>query len=85
MTNKEKLVELLETIPYAQRLYPDLYVDMLIENGITIPVRCKDCKHMEKVGLNNHRYCNVWRHINGMGDDGYCNYGERKDNVRITD
>jgi hypothetical protein len=40
-------------------------------------VRCKDCKHMEKTtyGL---RWCNVWEAINGMGDDGFCNYGERR-------
>lgn len=39
-------------------------------------VRCKDCKHM---GDNpNYRWCNVWHAINGMGDEGFCNYGERK-------
>ena len=40
-------------------------------------VRCKDCKHMiiEPLG----RYCPVWRAHNGMGDEGFCNYGERKD------
>lgn len=41
-------------------------------------VLCKDCTHMEKM-LNGHRYCHVWRDINGMGDSGYCNYGERKE------
>ena len=41
-------------------------------------VRCKDCMHMEHTpdGL---RWCNVWGGINGMGDEGFCNYGERKD------
>ena len=38
-------------------------------------VRCKDCKHSEKVG--NARWCRVWRGYNGMGDDGFCSYGER--------
>ena len=42
-------------------------------------VRCKDCKHME-ITPYKLRWCNVWEGINGMGDDGYCNYGERKDN-----
>ena len=41
-------------------------------------VRCKDCKHME-VTPYNLRLCNVWDSINGMGDDGFCNYGERRD------
>lgn len=40
-------------------------------------VRCKDCKHME-IAMGNLRWCNVWDSINGMGDDGYCNYGERR-------
>lgn len=51
--------------------------DFLVANGVTIPVRCKDCKYMEKTpdGL---RWCDVWSGINGMGDEGFCNYGERK-------
>ncbi len=42
MTDKEKLLELLESIPHAQRLYPDLYVDMLIENGVKIDAVSRD-------------------------------------------
>ena len=40
-------------------------------------VRCKDCRHMENTpdGL---RWCHVWAGINGMGDEGFCSYGERK-------
>ena len=39
-------------------------------------VRCKDCIHeVSKVTI---RYCLVWRAVNGFGDDGFCNYGERK-------
>ena len=40
-------------------------------------VRCRDCKHM--IMQSNIRYCTVWHDPNGMGDDGFCNYGERKD------
>lgn len=46
MTNREKLIELLESVPHPQRLYPDLFVDMLIENGVRVVVKCRDCKHM---------------------------------------
>ena len=35
MTEREKIIELLERVPQHQRLYPDLYVDMLIANGVT--------------------------------------------------
>lgn len=41
-------------------------------------VRCKNCKHMEHTP-DSLRWCNVWCGINGMGDEGFCNYGERKD------
>lgn len=45
MTDREKLIELLESVPHPQRLYPDLFVDMLIENGVRVVVQCKNCKY----------------------------------------
>lgn len=42
-------------------------------------VHCKDCKHMEISEETNGRYCHVWGFFNGAGDDGFCNYGERKE------
>ena len=42
-----------------------------------VPVtRCKDCKYMTQWAYG--RYCTVWDGVNGMGDDGFCNYGERR-------
>lgn len=41
------------------------------------PVHCKDCRWTKLLG-NGYRYCLVWRGVNSLGDDGYCNYGERK-------
>lgn len=41
-----------------------------------VPVtRCKDCKYMTQWA--DVRYCTVWDGVNSMGDDGFCNYGER--------
>ena len=40
-------------------------------------VRCRECKHM--IPQSHTRYCTVWNAVNGMGDDGFCNYGERKE------
>lgn len=40
-------------------------------------VRCKDCKHMSTEPIG--RYCHVWGFFNGAGDDGFCNYGERRE------
>lgn len=28
--------------------------------------------------MDNLRWCNVWNGINGMGDDGFCNYWEER-------
>ena len=39
-------------------------------------VRCKDCKHM--IPQSHTRYCTVWNGANGMGDEGFCNYGEKR-------
>ena len=40
-------------------------------------VRCRECKHM--IPQSHTRYCTVWHAANGMGDNGFCNYGERKE------
>lgn len=40
-------------------------------------VRCGECKHME-ITPDGLRWCNAWGGINGLGDDGFCNYGERR-------
>ena len=55
---------------------------MIIDKKVKSPddfeavVRCKDCKHM--IPQSHTRYCTVWNGANGMGDDGFCNYGERR-------
>lgn len=33
---KDKLIEVLESVECYQRLYPDVYVDHLIANGVTV-------------------------------------------------
>lgn len=52
----------------------------VVDNAPTVDavevVRCRDCQNMTvELGL---RYCNVWNRFNGAGDDGFCNYGERR-------
>ena len=52
MDVREKLVELLEGVPHPQRLYPDLYVDNLIANGVTVQGRCHKAESViSKTGL----------------------------------
>lgn len=60
--------------------------DILIANGVTIPVHCKDCKHREwATWLNGYRCGNP---DSGMAsgvelkDNDFCSYGERKDYVK---
>lgn len=51
--------------------------DELINSGVTIPVRCKDCDHGSHVDTPEGR---VWceRLCRYMVYEGYCSYGERK-------
>ena len=43
-------------------------------------VRCRECKHM--IPQSHTRYCTVWNAVNGMGDEGFCNYGKRKEGAK---
>ena len=56
-------------------------VSAMVESSPTIDavpvVRCKDCKHMERIIQGF--YCKVWGGFNGCGGDGFCSYGGRKD------
>lgn len=40
-------------------------------------VRCKNCKHV-MLAEGGTRFCMVWHGVTGMGDDGFCFYGERE-------
>ena len=62
---------------YQNDVVPNLRKQL--ENRVEV-VRCKDCVHMKN--QFNARYCEVWTMFNGMGDDGFCNYGERKSNEK---
>lgn len=72
---REKLVELLESAESAiywnseDKGFVEKIADHLIANGVTIPIRCKDCT-MEYG-------CRV---AQWLGENGFCSYGERKDN-----
>lgn len=58
------------------RAYREIVLNQSTVDAVKV-CRCKDCKHME-ITPDNLRWCNVWNGINGMGDCGYCNYGERR-------
>ena len=85
---REKLIELLRIPTYikcgdaviGERKMPidqaEGLADHLIANGVTIPVRCKDCKHIETIE-NSIPYC-TWN-CSGCGYDDFCSYGERRE------
>ena len=57
----------------------------LIANGVTIPVRCKDCKYnvanMKPDPLDMADYSDItcsYFMTDGMNSDDFCSYGERK-------
>ena len=93
MGMREKLIELLDDIQrfgagytdfelYGMRMPDEVFnkevADHLIANGVTIPVRCKDCRNYDDKG-----YCWFWKYETGMSPnevdaDDFCSYGERR-------
>ena len=60
---REKLIELLKYSPfldvvngYKSRPTFEMAADHLIANGVTIPVRCKDCKHWDEQNKELYTY-----------------------------
>ena len=80
---RKKMIQILSVpiYPHEQANPTEVVADYLLDNDVVPVVRCKDCKHM-KIDRNGYRWCLVWTGINCMGDDGFCNYGERKDNEK---
>ena len=73
MTDRERLLEILNVPIYPhENVDPvEAVADYLLDNGVTIPVRCKDCKNRPC-----NRVCKIFKRQ--MGDDCYCSYGERE-------
>ena len=57
----------------------DVLADHLIANGVTIPVRCKDCDFRIFDDVCKEYYCNNAYGLNGaIEDNSFCSYGERR-------
>ena len=90
MLERTKLIQILESAESAfywnssDKGFIEKIADHLIANGVTTPVRCKDCKHykpqVKGAHIKGHTpYC--CRSATVKVDSGdYCSYGERKDN-----
>lgn len=93
MTEKEKLMELLDNIVgFPATVLPGEAADYLIESGVRIPVLCGECKHWrQKTGqgifsfklpegeCRNDRYLTPWQDSRPITpEDHYCADGERR-------
>ena len=84
MGMREKLIDLahdyFDSVPwYADiaDLNPEELIDHLIANGVTIPVRCNDCKHWQESVDGIHKWCPLMMDKETKPDD-FCSYGERR-------
>ena len=86
MGMREKLIELLINSPGLEVLFGSeeefaKNADWLIANGVTIPVRCKECKHLVLTADGAHNpndcVCDYWM-ADGLNDFDFCYYGERR-------
>ena len=93
MTDREKLLELLkhDNCPIFMVFGDNIegLADYLIANGVTIPVRCNDCKFaLVKLDVANpfiaatQLVCSNGINWRAVEPNHSCSYGERKDNER---
>lgn len=86
---REKLIKLICSTEYGngsligknfQKGFIEKIADNLIANGVTISVRCKDCKH-SRVASFGERYCNRDKtvELGELKEDDFCSYGERSE------
>lgn len=80
MGMREKLAEVIDDYFGVDSAYfgVDKYqlADHIIANGVTIPVRCKNCKFLHDKG-----YCTKITGLTRIKPDDFCSFGERKDNA----
>ena len=87
---REKLIELLDSyyvdygaaVSFLTDQESEDIAQLLIDNGVTIPVRCRDCKHYRPQFQGAHRncttpYCMRCTAVKVSPND-FCSYGERR-------
>ena len=72
-----ELMGLLARVPYVrcEDVHRQYAVNWLMNNGVTIPVRCKDCKYWTMGYCNHFAYYDYEPMTN---EDDFCSYGERR-------
>ena len=86
MNNREKLLELIAIGGFFSRSADaEKCVDYLIENGVTIPVRCMECKDERKeIALDNRKYFMCKHTENCHSGNHFCSYGEKNDESELA-
>lgn len=92
MNNRDRLVELLDVIIQPGEKTLGEIADHLTANGVTVPVRCKDCVHFMEYTDESAKIfkangdCLISK-MNSYDEefsrckyDDYCSYGVRKEN-----
>ena len=90
MTDREKLIELTREATYKYHNEEheggivEFIADLLISKGVTIPVRCSECRHLKIINKEPiYAECEKTVHIFTLwGEDTrkhFCPYGERKE------
>ncbi len=75
---KKELVEYVRLAEHNQDVAEETLNQQAENVKDWIPVvRCKDCVHMRN--SIKARFCEVWCMYNDMGEEGFCNYGERRE------
>lgn len=79
MTDRERLLKILNVpIHPHENVEPvEAVADYLLDNGVAIPVRCKDCKI--RCRITGKLMCCGLTGIQ-TDDNDYCSYGERENN-----
>lgn len=78
MTERGRLLAILQ-IPIYPREGVDTVeavADFLLDHGVKVPVKCKECEHWD----SEHGICNKHTEVNAvwMDADDYCSKGERR-------
>ena len=75
MGMREKIIELLMQKGFGVE-GATIAADHLIANGVTIPVRCKECKYLYDE-LDDY-CCTSHRGLARICENSFCSYGERR-------
>ena len=83
MTDRERLLRILNVPIYPHEHVDPLeaVADYLLDNGVRVPVLCKECKFYEPTWNDEYLQHGICHFLNDEHyDDGFCHHGEREYN-----